>query len=160
MRISDWSSDVCSSDLFGTVHYNVGMLLNRLDRREDALVHLRRAVFLEPEREGARHLVAAIEGRTTASAPLSFVRDLFDSYAYRFEPHLVGELKYRGHHEVLDAIRSVAPDRRFALTLDLGCGTGLSGALLRSFTARLVGIDISEKMLQHADRKAVYDTLL
>src|SRR3546814_13441013 len=88
MRISDWSSDVCSSDLFGTVHYNVGMLLNRLDRREDALVHLRRAVFLEPEREGARHLVAAIEGRTTASAPLSFVRDLFDS---RSEERRVGE---------------------------------------------------------------------
>src|SRR5690606_25476197 len=68
--------------------------------------------------------------------------------------------KYRGHHEVLDAIRSVAPDRSFALTLDLGCGTGLSGALLRASTERLVGIDISEKMLQHADRKAVYDTLL
>src|SRR3546814_3092141 len=41
--------------------------------------------------------------------------------------------------------RSTRTDTRFPYT-----------TLFRS----LVGIDISEKMLQHADRKAVYDTLL
>lgn len=144
-----------------TVHYNVGLLLSRLGRPEDALVHLRLALELAPDRDGARHLVAAIQGETTGTAPLSYVRELFDAYAHRFEPHLVGELQYSGHSETLAIIDAVAAkDRRFALTYDLGCGTGLSGALVRPRTGRLVGIDVSERMLQLAERKGVYDALL
>lgn len=144
-----------------TVHYNVGLLLSRLGRREDALVHLKLSMVLAPDREGARHLIAAIEGQTTATAPASYVRDLFDAYAHRFEPHLVGELGYRGHIEaagIVDAV--VGPERRFALTYDLGCGSGLCGALLRGRTGRLVGIDLSERMLQQAERKSIYDALI
>mgnify|MGYP003700585737 CR=1 FL=1 len=143
------------------VAYNVGLLLMRLGQQEDALVHLRRAVELAPERDGARHLIAAIEGETTTAAPRSYVRSLFDSYASRFDSHLVGELRYRAHQETVDLLDTVAPPgRRFALTYDLGCGTGLVGELVRSRTDRLVGIDLSPKMLERADRKGIYDTLI
>lgn len=144
-----------------TVHYNVGLLLNRLGRPEDALVHLRLSLLLAPEREGARHLVAAIEGQAPSTAPSAYIRDLFDSYAYRFDAHLVGELGYRGHLDMVQLIEAVAgPERRFALTYDLGCGTGLSGALLRDRSGLLVGVDLSEKMLQQAERKGIYDALV
>lgn len=144
-----------------TVHYNVGLLLMRVGRREDALVHLRRSLELAPERDSARHLIAAIEGETTPAAPRRYVRDLFDSYAARFESHVVGDLRYRAHREIVAAVDAVAgTGRRFALAYDLGCGTGLAGELVRARTDRLVGIDLSERMLEQADRKRIYDTLI
>lgn len=143
-----------------TVHYNVGVMLMRLGRQEDALVHLRRSVEIKPGREGARHLIASIEGESTRTAPPGYVRDLFDSYAGRFEAHLVGELQYCAHLEIVELLDAVRQDRSFALTYDLGCGTGLAGALVRPRTERLVGIDLSTRMLEQASRKEIYDSLV
>ncbi|MEQ9333013.1 tetratricopeptide repeat protein [Thalassobaculum sp.] len=144
----------------GTVHYNAGVLLMRLGRHEDALVHLRIAVGLEPGHDGARHLIAAIEGEATPSAPRGYVRNLFDSYACRFDAHLVGELRYRAHRETVELLDSVCRDRHFTLSYDLGCGTGLAGTLVRQRADRLIGVDLSERMLEQADRKRIYDTLI
>ena len=144
----------------GTVHYNAGVLLMRLGRPEDALVHLQASVELEPGRDGARLLIAAIEGETTRSAPPGHVRDPFGSYACRFDAYPVGELRYRAHREIAELLDAVGQDRRFELACDLGCGTGLAGGLVRSRIDRLVGIDLSERMLERADRKRVYDTLI
>ena len=44
--------------------------------------------------------------------------------------------------------------------LDLGCGTGLSGIVLRELSQHLTGVDLSPKMLDHARDKAVYDELI
>lgn len=144
-----------------TVHYNVGLLLLRVGRKEDALVHLRLAIDLNPDREDAAHLIAALEGRTTPTAPRSYVRELFDSYAVWFDAHLVGDLRYCAHRAVVDLVNNVAGDeRRFALTYDLGCGTGLAGELAKPKTNLLVGIDLSERMLVQADRRGVYDALI
>ena len=43
--------------------------------------------------------------------------------------------------------------------LDMGCGTGLFGAEIRSFCQTLEGVDISKKMLQVAKNKNIYDKL-
>jgi predicted TPR repeat methyltransferase len=44
--------------------------------------------------------------------------------------------------------------------LDAGCGTGLCGAIVAPFARRLVGVDLSEKMLAHAQEKKLYRTLV
>ena len=44
--------------------------------------------------------------------------------------------------------------------LDLGCGTGLMGVLLHAQCTRLVGIDISPKMVEKAREKGIYTELL
>ncbi|HID98347.1 MAG TPA: methyltransferase domain-containing protein, partial [Thermodesulfobacteriaceae bacterium] len=44
--------------------------------------------------------------------------------------------------------------------LDLGCGTGLGSRLYRPFAEKLVGVDISEKMLEKAAEKGTYDSLV
>ena len=142
-----------------TVHYNVGMLLNRQGQRDDALVHLKRALELNPERSDARHLVAALEGRTTQRAPLDYVRKLFDDYAPRFEAHLVGDLQCRIHLDIVGLLNQHRRGRRFGHALDLGCGTGLTGAAARGFIDHLAGVDLSENMLRQAEVKGVYDAL-
>ncbi|MEO6652803.1 MAG: methyltransferase [Ilumatobacteraceae bacterium] len=42
---------------------------------------------------------------------------------------------------------------------DLGCGTGLAGMLLRPRVGRLVGVDLSQTMLDRARRRNLYDQL-
>ncbi|MDQ2926607.1 MAG: methyltransferase domain-containing protein [Pseudomonadota bacterium] len=41
--------------------------------------------------------------------------------------------------------------------LDLGCGTGLCGALLKPWARSLTGLDVSANMIEEARRKCVYD---
>jgi len=49
---------------------------------------------------------------------------------------------------------------RFGSMLDLGCGTGLAGAALRSVVDRLVGVDLSPAMIAQAATKNLYDRLV
>ena len=44
--------------------------------------------------------------------------------------------------------------------IDLGCGTGLCGIIMREFSEYLIGIDISTKMLAQAKNKKIYDLLI
>jgi predicted TPR repeat methyltransferase len=43
--------------------------------------------------------------------------------------------------------------------LDLGCGSGLCGPLLRPFARRLVGLDLAPRMLALAAQRGAYDAL-
>jgi predicted TPR repeat methyltransferase len=43
--------------------------------------------------------------------------------------------------------------------LDLGCGTGLSGAAFRAHVQHLAGVDLSAAMVERARAKAIYDRL-
>lgn len=55
--------------------------------------------------------------------------------------------------------QEVAPNGSLTI-LDAGCGTGLCGALLRPFAARLVGVDLSAGMLKEAAKRELYDELI
>jgi predicted TPR repeat methyltransferase len=53
----------------------------------------------------------------------------------------------------------VAPAKRLDI-LDAGCGTGLCGPLVAPYARRLVGVDLSERMLDQARGRSVYDELV
>lgn len=108
-----------------------------------------------------RHLSAAIHGQNTSMPPKGYVEELFDDYADRFESHLVEKLNY----QVPSLIQAVVSNRYTHEKLadniwDLGCGTGLLGPFLKSVTRILIGVDISEKMIDRARLKGVYDELV
>ena len=50
-----------------------------------------------------------------------------------------------------------AMKRRFAAALDLGCGTGLCGSLVRPVAQWLEGVDLSGNMVSQARARGVYD---
>jgi predicted TPR repeat methyltransferase len=112
------------------------------------------------DHHGARLRLARLGvGEATPAMMQRHVRRLFDQHAPRFEQSLLEQLDYRGPQLLLEAVTAVAPSRRFAAMLDLGCGTGLAGAAFRAHVDRLTGIDLSAAMIDAARGKALYDRL-
>ncbi len=113
----------------------------------------------DPEHEGARHMLTALSGKTSVTAPDGYIADVFDNYSKIYERSLVDELEY----SVPDRLRTLLGDsgrwKHFNHGLDLGCGTGLSGASFIDIVSRLDGVDLSGKMLDLAQKKNIYHTL-
>lgn len=121
----------------------------------------RMSLKLEPsDRPGAALKLQLIGAEPPADSPPSaFVETLFDQYADKFDHALVETLHYRVP-ELLAAAIGATGRNAFAHAVDLGCGTGLMGAMFRPVARRLDGYDISAEMLRKARDKGVYDTLV
>ena len=104
------------------------------------------------------YLAAVRSAAPPRAAPSPYVEKLFDAYSAGFEQHLVGVLDYRAHRVLADNLHGLGA-RPFASALDLGCGTGLCGPLVRPHVARLTGVDLSGRMLDQARTLGVYDRL-
>jgi len=115
----------------------------------------------EPDNPIARHMIAACSGRDVpARASDAFIERTFDSFAGSFEAKLA-KLLYRA--PALVAAMLAGPDAEASKTLDVldaGCGTGLCGPLIAPYARRLVGVDLSARMLAQAQAKKVYDQLV
>ena len=93
-------------------------------------------------------------------APNGLIRATFDQYADFYDVRLRTHLAYRAPELVSEAVRATSQGREQGLEfLDLGCGTGLLAPLLRSNARRLVGIDLSSRMLERAHERDIYDDL-
>lgn len=134
-----------------------GTALRELGRLPQAAASFREALARGGDAELLRYYLAAIEtGEPPARAPRQYVESLFDGYASGFDAHLQQALRY-DVPQVL--VPRMAAGRRFAHALDLGCGTGLCGPLLRPYAQRLEGVDLSANMLEQAAALGVYDVL-
>ena len=110
--------------------------------------------------QGAAARLALLgEAEPPDALPPAYVARLFDDYAPRFNAHLTERLGYRGPELIAEALDAVAPGRRFAHALDLGCGAGLMGGPVRERVDRLTGIDLSPAMIAKARESGLYDAL-
>jgi predicted TPR repeat methyltransferase len=115
----------------------------------------------DPDDPVARHLLAACSGRDIPPrASDAFIEKTFDSFAASFDSKLA-KLSYRAPALVTEMLKrsGVAPSKSLDV-LDAGCGTGLCGALIAPYAHRLVGVDLSGRMLAHARHRNVYDELI
>lgn len=118
----------------------------------------------EPDHPIARHMHAACSGEgVPPRADDAYVARVFDTFAQSFDRKLA-MLDYRAPGLVAEAlIAALGPAAGgappLADCLDAGCGTGLCGPLVAAHVGRLVGIDLSEKMLERARGRGVYDAL-
>jgi predicted TPR repeat methyltransferase len=136
-----------------------GHLLRQAGRLADASVCFNNAIGCGEDVESHLYFLGALGlGALPEAAPAAFVRGLFDEYAERFEQDLVDTLHYRGHEQVCKPLAALHP-APFASALDLGCGSGLAAPLLRPSTARLVGVDLSPRMIERAAAGKLYDEL-
>ena len=137
----------------------LGHALRRLREPAEAISAYRRALLAGGDAEIIHYYLAALgaEGAPPAT-PRRLVNAIFDRYSERYDRHVVERLKYRTPSLLFDLVVRSQPADRLTM-VDLGCGTGLAGALFRPLAATLVGIDISANMLEVARQRRVYDEL-
>jgi predicted TPR repeat methyltransferase len=138
-----------------------GSLRKDLGRFEAAAEALQQAQSLGGNADQAAYagwLLAGLRGAHDAEAPPlpppGYVEALFDGYAADFDRHL-DELEYSAPELLLGGLVG----RRYARALDLGCGTGLVGRVVRPLVDRLEGLDVSAAMLERARATGAYDGL-
>ncbi len=131
-----------------------------LGEREKAIESLLEWRALEPDNPQVDHLMAAVGGTETPQrAADNYVKHVFDGFASTFD-HKLGLLEYKAPQlvtEALLAVRHLLPEAPHIV--DAGCGTGLCGPLLKPHVGRLVGVDLSQGMLDLALVRKVYDEL-
>ena len=133
-----------------------GTALRELGRAQEAAASYREALAREGDQELLTYYLAGLEGAGAPQRPpRGYVEALFDSYADEFDSHLVRTLRYDAPRVLVERFAG----RRFTHALDLGCGTGLCGPLLRPLAQTLTGVDLSAQMLEKARALGVYDRL-
>ena len=135
---------------------NLAYLYHKNGNKEKALQHYSRLLKINPSHESASHMINALQGIPSPSAPSSYIRDIFDQYSDHYEHSLVNRLEYRLPEQLFAFAVACAGSDCFGSTLDLGCGTGLSGEAFRKSCTVIDGIDISDNMLAKARVKGFY----
>jgi predicted TPR repeat methyltransferase len=126
----------------------------------EAARSFRRALELGGDEVALGYVLASLgEAKTPATAPRDYVVNLFDWYAESFDNHLQGRLNYHTPELICAQIARLRPQGDLEV-LDLGCGTGLCGPLLKPLAKRMVGVDLSPNMLEVARARALYDELV
>jgi predicted TPR repeat methyltransferase len=148
---------------FAAGWFALGAVRARLGDTSGAVAAFERARAADPEdRHGATMRLAQLTGETLAM-PAGYVRALFDQYAPHYDLSLLEGLHYRGPQLLFDAVTEACARlgraQEFGRALDLGCGTGLAGALFAPRVVSLVGVDLSAAMIEQARRSGRYSHL-
>ncbi|MFZ1416338.1 MAG: tetratricopeptide repeat protein [Defluviicoccus sp.] len=132
-----------------------------LDQRDEAIKVLKQWMAFDPDNPSAHHLLAAYSGNNIPERATDlYVRELFDDFAASFD-HVLQNINYRAPDLMQARVARLVPHPLGNLVvLDAGCGTGLCAGHLRPYACRLVGVDLSPKMLMKAKARNLYDALI
>jgi predicted TPR repeat methyltransferase len=138
----------------------LGELAHIMDRRDEARVAFERYDALRPGDVEVEHLLIALrDGPAPSRASDRYLRALYSRFSPFYDDSMVDDLEYCGPALLERAVAPVLGARADLDVLDLGCGTGLAAAALRPRASRLVGVDLSEAMIDAARRRGSYDAL-
>lgn len=146
---------------YARAHANLGYVYSQLNHMDNATKSFSEAIRLMPDDPQIKHMMAAVGiTETPSTANKEYIKNTFDGYASYYDNHLLGQLKTRTPQLVYDAcVKYLNKDEKNIDILDLGCGTGLCGALFKTIANRLVGVDLSGEMVNEARKKNIYTEL-
>ncbi len=139
--------------------YNLGCLYQHVGNKKQALECFVKVLRLQPTNEEALYMVSGIkpelikpEMRPRRMPPLMAI-EYFDTQATIYDQHQQAQqyrmpvMVHQFLHTELDS------DMQRHDMLDLGCGTGLCGIQFRGEFSNIIGVDISNAMLDEAYRR-------
>jgi predicted TPR repeat methyltransferase len=137
---------------------SLGELAHILGRRADARRAYEYLLEIQPDDAEIRHLLVALRDEAPPErVPDECIQQLYARFSAFYESQMLEELYYEGPERLLNAICDVVGDRQIPSVLELGCGTGLLGQLLKPNALRLVGVDLSPEMAAVAAERDFYD---
>lgn len=133
-----------------------GSLLRELGRHADAAHSFEKALAHGGDEALHRFYLASVQSAQAVppKPPRAYVEALFDDYAEGFQTHLLEHLKYQGHRTLLAPLTGAG--QGYGLVLDLGCGTGLCGQLVRPHAEAVDGVDLAQAMVEQARATGAY----
>ncbi len=87
------------------------------------------------------------------------IQHIYKSFAASYESRMLEDLKYVGPELIEDLVRFAMGDQDGLSILDLGCGSGLAGVIMKRRAAELMGVDLSAEMIELAQARKIYDRL-
>ncbi|MFI4955998.1 MAG: tetratricopeptide repeat protein [Gammaproteobacteria bacterium] len=142
-----------------SAYYNLALIKKKQAQYKLAEHFIEKAYAIAPEHPFVAYLYGILNtSKAPTVTPPDYVASLFNEYAPYYDEHLTKVLNSDLPMTCLAVFKKVH-DKPVNTTVDLGCGTGLCGAMFRDQTQRLIGVDLSEKMLDKARDKKIYDTL-
>ena len=114
---------------------------------------------LEEDEETAPKIAQARAMKALPRSDAGYVRHLFDQFATDYDQRMIGQLGYAAPRILRELTDMVMAGRDCLTILDLGCGTGLTGAAFEDLADRLDGIDLSPEMIAKARARNLYDHL-
>jgi len=137
----------------------LGELAHITGHREDAREAYEQYLVLEPGDAEVEHILVSLRGDPApARASDEAIVQLYARFAEFYERNMRTDLEYQGPAALGEALRDAGVPKDLEV-LELGCGTGLAGTQLKAHARRLVGIDLSPDMIEHAAATGVYDSL-
>lgn len=145
-----------------SVHNNLGIACLAKQHIGFALEHFKEALRIQPNNKAIQHTIKIMSGHENLlTSPPEYITSLFDSYADHYESHLLKALDYQVPELLQNALLKVThPPKQNWDIIDLGCGTGLCGSIVKPYAKTLIGVDLSAKMLEIAAQKNIYDELI
>ena len=138
---------------------NLAAIYLKLEDYVNAIKYYEKVLAIDPYNKETQYLLAALTKKSNPiTAPSEYIQHLFDNYAEHFDQHLE-ILEYKAPQLLYDATIKTCRDIKNWNILDLGCGTGLCGEKFKSLANKLIGIDLSPKMIEIAKQKNVYNQL-
>lgn len=144
------------------IQKDIGLAALSFGQTTKAAKHLTIAQREDPSDVKVRYLLCVAEGREPdAELKKMYVQAEFDIYAANFEHTLTKNLEYDAPAKLLGFLQEACPDNlHFRNAVDLGCGTGLFGAVMKEYVDQLTGIDLSGNMIEQARKRTCYDQLI
>jgi len=131
-----------------------------------AVEALRLAVQLDPTNIDARQILASADSEGGIKAEDLRFEDFFDDFAVGYDEKVLETLEYQGYKMLRSGFDQAFGGQKlvetFEVVLDAGSGTGLVGTQFRNVSTHLIGVDISEAMIEEGkkSRPGLYDELI
>lgn len=157
----DFLRAIAADPTLEPAYLNLGRLLDTQGDFAGAIGIYEQAIQRSVNPAMFQHLVDSLREASPTKAPVAYVRSVFDDLAPVFDNHLIDDLGYSLPDRIAEALDSLAPGAfPTQILVDLGCGTGLVGQRLSTRFQHLVGVDLSTRMLDQAEKKNVYHELI
>lgn len=140
--------------------YDYGDLCLSVGKRADARVAFENYFRANQDDAEVEHLLIALRDETPPErASDRTVQKIYKDFAWSYDRRMRDDLEYKGPERLFESIKSVIGDASGLQVLDIGCGSGFTGQVLKPIAARIIGVDLSPDMIELAKKREIYDAL-
>ena len=140
--------------------YDYGEIAQCVGKRDDARTAYEVYFKAHPEDGEIEHLLIALaDGAPPPRASDQAILTIYKTFAASYDTRMRDDLKYVGPETLMTLARPFLSKDSGLTVLDLGCGSGFAGLVLKPLAADLTGVDLSPDMIELARGRGVYDRL-